>query len=246
MKTALISGGCSGIGLATARRLQADGYAIIACDLNEPGDELAAEFQQQGVRYFQMDVADADAVASTVEEILAECGPVTALINSAGISGFGSVTDTSLEDYRWLMSINLDGSVYLSRALLPQMVEAGNGCIVNLASIFGLTALGDNLSYNVAKGGVVQLTRSIAVDYAAKGIRCNAVAPGLIETPLTDPIKSLSEMHQEFVNWHLQGRAGKPEEVASVIAFLCSEDASFVNGQTLAVDGGFTAGRRFS
>ncbi len=244
MSYALVSGAGSGIGRATVERLHADGYPVIAVDIARPDAALAKQWREQGIAFLALDVGNRDALLPAITE-LSESRAISTLINCAGISSYGHATDIKPAEWQRVMNINLNGSLWLCQALLPDMLARRQGCIVNVASIFGLQACDNNLAYNVAKGGIVQLTRSLAADYAHCGIRSNAVAPGLIETPMTAAIKHAPDTHQKFIDWHLQGRAGRAEEVAAAIAFLCSADASFVNGQILAVDGGFSAGRRF-
>jgi len=243
---AIVTGASSGIGLATVNSLLEANYTIVAGDIQPPPTALQEQWQQQGVEFYPLDVANEGGVKQFMQSVVEQFGSIDVLVNCAGISGWGGAADVDMQQWQQILNINLTGSLLTSKYALPYMLERNSGVIVNVASIFGLEACDNNVAYNVSKGGVIQLTRSLAADYASRGIRSNCVAPGLIETPMTAVVKEIPKMHEEFVSWHLQGRAGKPEEVAAVIEFLCSPKASFVNGQVIPVDGGFSAGRKFS
>jgi len=144
------------------------------------------------------------------------------------------------------MDINLTGSMLTSKYALESMVSQRGGSIINVGSIFGLQGCDGNVAYNVSKGGINQLTRSMAIDYGYANIRVNGLCPGLIETPMTSMVREQAAFHAFFASQHMLNRSGQPEEVANVALFLASDEASFVSGQMIAVDGGFSAGRRFA
>jgi meso-butanediol dehydrogenase/(S,S)-butanediol dehydrogenase/diacetyl reductase len=243
---ALITGACSGIGLASVKVLLASGARVIACDINPPADAIADEWLTENVHFYNVNVENETAIRTTINQLADEFSGIDTLINCAGISGWGGLIDVDMAQWQKVLNINLTGTMLMCKYLLPIMLAQGTGSIINVASIFGLEACDNNVAYNVSKGGIIQLTRSITADYASRGIRCNSVAPGLIETAMTKNIALDPQLHEKFISLHLQGRAGRADEVANVIGFLASPAASFVNGQTIAVDGGFSIGRKFA
>lgn len=230
-KIILVSGAASGIGAATAFAAREAGATVIGADLAAPnGCDEAAE----------LDVTNGAASADLIADIVKRHGRIDGLATCAGISVAGGIDSMTEADWRRVIEVNLTGTMLTARAAIPAMLEAGRGSIVTIASIYGMTGGAGNLAYNTAKGGVLQLTRSLAADCGAGGVRINSVSPGYIRTAMTAMLDK-SPMEQAFVNMHLLRRAGEPEEVASVIRFLLSDEASFVTGANIPVDGGFSA-----
>jgi NAD(P)-dependent dehydrogenase (short-subunit alcohol dehydrogenase family) len=239
-KVAVVTGAASGIGGACARRFTDEGARVAGIDVVVPDDHPCDAFAIADVR-------DADAVSAAVDGFLAHLGRIDVLVNAAGVSSFG--TADTIDDAEWnrVLDINLKGTWHVARAVLPGMVKQRGGSIVNLASVEGLEGGQSQAAYNASKGGVVLLTRSMAVDYGVHNVRVNCLCPGMIQTPMTAALddKNLKPVLEWFRDQHLLGRVGQPEEVAAAALFLASDDASFVTGHALAVDGGYLAGRRF-
>jgi NAD(P)-dependent dehydrogenase (short-subunit alcohol dehydrogenase family) len=239
-KVALVTGAGSGIGAACAQRFADEGAQVAGIDVKAPESHPCKAFEV-------LDVRDASAVNAGVANIVSVLGPVDVLVNAAGVSSFGTADTISEDEWDRVVDINLKGTWLVARAVLPGMVAKGGGSIVNLASVEGIEGGQSQTAYNASKGGVVLLTKSMAVDYGLNNVRVNCMCPGMIETPMTAPLKEsgLKPVMDWFKDQHMLGRSGQPEEVASVALFLASDDASFVTGHALAVDGGYLAGRRF-
>ncbi|MDT0609329.1 SDR family NAD(P)-dependent oxidoreductase [Streptomyces lancefieldiae] len=243
-RTALVTGAASGIGLATARRLGAGGANVVVADYNAEGAEkAAAELMTQGVKAaaVELDVTRPESVEAAVKFAVDTFGGLDLAVNNAGIGGPSAPTGAyDVDAYQRVVRTNLDGVFYSMRYELPVMEAAGKGgAIVNVASILGSVAFAGSPAYVAAKHGVVGLTKSAAVEYAAKGIRVNAVGPGFIDTPL---LRTMDEAaYNSLVARHPVGRLGRSEEVAELIVFLLSDRASFVVGSYHLVDGAYTA-----
>jgi NAD(P)-dependent dehydrogenase (short-subunit alcohol dehydrogenase family) len=235
-RRALVTGGASGIGAAIARRLAAEGAAVVIGDLNEEGARaVAAEIDGDATA---LDVADFDAAHRVVEEH----GPFAVLVNNAGTDDFGFFTDMTPDRWRRLIAINLEGVLACTHAVLPGMQEAGYGRIVSIASEAGRVGSKGSAVYSAAKGGVIAFMKTIARENARFGITANSIAPGPIDTPLLQAATGLGEIGERIIETMKSGtqmrRLGKPDEVAAAVAFLASDDASYVTGETLGVSGG--------
>ncbi len=243
-KVAFITGVSSGIGAACASRFADEGAVVIGFDLGEAPNGQEARL----AGFFGGDVRDEEAVANAIEATVAERGCIDILVNAAGVAGGAPVHVLEQDEWDRVIDINLKGTFLVAKHVLSAaMVKQRSGSIINLASIEGVEGMDVASAYNASKGGVVLLTRQIAVDYGRIGIRSNCLCPGFIETPMTAMLRSpgLESIAEKIADAHLLGRFGKPEEVAAAALFLASEDASFITGHALLVDGGLTAGHRF-
>jgi meso-butanediol dehydrogenase/(S,S)-butanediol dehydrogenase/diacetyl reductase len=249
-KVVVVTGAGSGIGKATALAFGREGAKVLGADIDPASAQATAEqIKSAGgqAESLQVDVSVAADVERMVTTTVERLGRLDVMVNNAGVFFQQPVVLVPEEQWDWLMSINLRG-VYLGcKHVVPQMIRQGKGAIVNTASIAGLRGFGGYGTYGAAKGGVVQLTRALAVEVARVGIRVNCVCPGIIETAMLD--RGVAEMGLDraaFVQLagaaHPMGRLGRPEEVAAAILFLASDDASFITGIALSVDGGLWAG----
>jgi meso-butanediol dehydrogenase/(S,S)-butanediol dehydrogenase/diacetyl reductase len=243
-RVVVVTGGAAGIGAACARRFVAEGARVVLGDLDAAGaGALARELDAgRGVATAHaVDVSDAAAVEALVASAVARFGRLDVMVNNAGIGSVGATPVLPLEEWRRTLAVDLDSVFYGCRAAIPRLRAAGGGAIVNTASVSGLG--GDYLlpAYNAAKGGVVNLTRSVALDHAHEGIRCNAVCPGATETPMSQGILANQALAAEFRRLIPIGRIARADEIASAVAFLASDDAAYVTGVMLPVDGGLLA-----
>ena len=239
---ALVTGAARGIGLATARRFLAEGWRVALLDIEgellkgavagiaDPGNTLA----------LTCDVSDAACVAAAIDAIGKRFGRLDALVNNAGIAVFTPIMETSDADWSRVMEVNLTGPFLCTKAAVPVMREQGGGAIVNITSISGLRASTLRSAYGTSKAGLAHLTKQLAVELAAVGIRVNAVAPGPVETAMARAVHS-PEIRADYHDAIPLNRYGLEEELAEAIFFLCSGRASYITGQILAVDGGFDA-----
>jgi 2-hydroxycyclohexanecarboxyl-CoA dehydrogenase len=235
-RSALVTGGAKGIGEAIVRRLAAEGARVWIGDIDTDGaDRVAAE---AGAEAVPLDVTEPESAWAAVET----AGTLDVLVNNAGMDEFGFFTDTDPEMWERVIAVNLKGVLACTGAVLPGMQQAGYGRIVSIASEAGRVGSKGSAVYSAAKGGVIAFTKTIARENARFGITANAIAPGPIETPLLMRAKELGELGERIIETMKQGtqlrRLGQPEEVAAAVAFLASEEAAYVTGETLGVSGG--------
>lgn len=250
-RVALVTGAASGIGAATALRFAREGGRVAGLDVKAPEPAAWKRVEQAApdASFHLASVAVEDDVRTAVNDAAERHGRIDVLVNAAGVAGGGAVHELDSAEWDRILDVNLKGTFLACKHVLKRMLASGGGSIVNIASIEGLIATEGTGAYGASKGAVVQFTRNLAVDYTHLGVRVNAVCPGLVETPMVEIVTQATEgplarLHDAFLANHLMGRAGKPEEIAAVILFLASDDASFVTGVSLPVDGGWTAGRR--
>lgn len=242
-RIALVTGGASGIGAATARRLAAEGARVAVGDIDEQGaGAIAAELDGFACR---LDVADAASARAAVAATERELGEIDVLVNNAGTDRFAFFVNTDEQLWDLVLGVNLRGVLAVTRAVLPGMQQRRSGSIVNVASEAGRVGSPGSAVYSAAKAGVIGFTKAIAREAARYRVRCNAVAPGPIETPLLNAAPALlgeigERLKKAMVDSTALGRSGQPEEVAAAIAFLAGDEASYVTGQTLNVSGGLS------
>lgn len=240
-KVAIVTGAGTGIGAATVNRLVKDGATVVLVGRNRASLEaVAGGLSTDKVWICPTDVSDEKAVDDLVASVIRKFGHLDVLVNNAAIFLPGAAADVTTEEWRVIMAINLDGVFFAVRAALPHLIKQ-RGSIINVASASGLGADWNAAAYDAAKGAIVNFTRSVALDYGRAGIRVNSVCPSLIDTPMAAGVKANPELLSKFEERIPFGRIGQPEEVASVIAFLASDDASFVHGVNMPVDGGLSA-----
>lgn len=242
-RVAIVTGAASGIGLACARRFAQEGAAVVGLDLNPCGAWGEIEGLAPGSRFHQLDVTDADAQRSAVSTAIENLGQIDILLTAAGIGAGGPVN--MLEEDAWdrVVDINLKGTFLSIKAVLDFMMARRSGSIITVASVEGLNGTEGGSAYNASKGGVVLLSKNVAIDYGRMGIRCNTICPGFIDTPLLNQVLGPMPDFQADIERQIKlGRLGQPEEIAAAACFLASDESSYMTGQTLVVDGGYTAG----
>ena len=245
-KVAIVTGGASGIGRATAFAFAREGSAVVVSDVTEKdGEQTAVDIRQSGgqAMFIRADVSCMADVEALVSSAVDRYGRLDCACNNAGIEGAVAPTaECTEENWNRVIEINLKGSWLCMKCEIPQMFRQGGGAIVNMASVAGLVGFRELPAYCASKGGVVQLTKTAALEYATDGIRINCICPGGIHTPMLDRIEAVGpQMKEALLAMHPIGRIGTPEEVAEAVVWLCSDAASFITGHALVIDGGFMA-----
>ena len=241
VKVALVTGGASGIGRATCARLRDDGFELAVCDLDEAG---AAESAGPKGLAAAVDVVDADAVDAFVAAAIERFGRVDVLVNNAGITGNQQSTvlhTTPIDQWDRVIAVNVRGPYLLARAVLPRMIEQGGGHVITIASVAGQVAFPGRSAYTTSKGAALMMAKSIAVDYAAHGIRSNAVCPGMALTNMTRWRLDRPELRAEQEARIPLGRVAQPDDIADLVSLLASDRLSYLTGAALVIDGGYTA-----
>lgn len=247
-KTAIVTGGSSGIGRGIALKMAEEGANVVVADIssdpNLDGEPTHNKIKKEGgeAEFVQTDVADEESVQEMVYTSAERFDTIDILVNNAGVHHSASVTDESQEGWDRVLDVNLKGAFLCSKHVLRHMEEKNiSGDVVNIGSIAGLVGYGQSASYCASKGGVVELTREMALDYADQGINVNAVDPGVIETSMTKDMMENDET-RDFIDQNtVAPRLGKPEDIANAVVFLASEESDFIVGENLVVDGGWTA-----
>ncbi len=243
-RVALVTGGASGIGRASALRLASEGAAVLVTDVQDgPGELVVKEIVAAGGRaaYIHHDVASESEWETAIARALSEFGRLDVLVNNAGMGDLAAIEDTTLADWERTIAVDQTGVFLGMKAAGQALTESGHGSIVNISSIFGTSGgFGTSPAYHSAKGAIRTLTKNVALHWAAQGIRVNSVHPGFIDTPMLEQVKG-TDFEQVMIQLTPMGRLGTPEEIAAGVAYLASDDAAFVTGLELYIDGGYIA-----
>lgn len=241
-RVAVVTGGSGGIGSATLRRFVAEGASVVCADVaDEKGEKLVAELCSAGAeaRYVHCDVTSLDDVMAAVADCIDTYGRIDVMFNNAATSTGGYVADLDPEGWDQSLRVMLTAAMYGMKACIPHMLELGAGSIVNTSSVYGLVASPGNAPYCAAKAGLINLTKTAAVEYARKGIRVNAVCPGIVDTPMFEQVLGIGlKTREELEAMHPIERVIEPEEVANLVLFLASDESSAITGQAIVIDGG--------
>lgn len=244
-KVAVITGGGSGIGRAIAQLFLKQGAKVVVFDINKEAiDQLKLESKDENLLIFQCNISDNLDVKNSINEVFDQCGKIDILVNNAGVGHIGTATSTSVTDMEKLFAINVMGPYHVMHSVIPQMEEKG-GVILNIVSVAASLGISERFGYSATKGALKTMTMSVAKDYLLHNIRCNSISPGRVHTPFVDdylqknyPGKE-AEMFEKLSKTQPIGRMAKPEEIAYLALFLCSDEASFITGTDYPIDGGF-------
>ena len=237
-KIAVVTGGASGIGLATTKKLLSEGANVVILDLKM--DEEIINSLGENVLYLKCDVSNEENVKNCIEEIIKKFNHIDYLVANAGIGGSASKPhEVSMDEWNKVISVNQTGIFLLNKYVINEMLKSGKGAVVNTSSMYGLVGSTTSFAYSASKGAINQMTRSLALTYARENIRVNAIAPGYVDTPI---LSMVPDNIKEAMGTELPiGRLGKDTEIANLICYLLSDDASFITGAIIPIDGGFTA-----
>jgi dihydroanticapsin dehydrogenase len=248
MRIAIVTGAGSGIGKASAIRLAEEGATVICADINgDSANETAAQIRQLNFKAdgYELDVSDSKACDLIVSKCVENFGAVDILVNNAGVNLPGVFHEVSNETIDRTLNVNVKGAMYLTRAAIPHMLKNSRGSIVNMSSVNGLVSEPYLSVYSASKGAIVMFTRGIALDYAKTGIRCNAICPGWVDTPINHAhakmLGGLDHVYKTIDSFQPIGRPGTSREIANVVLFLASDESSFMTGSIVSADGGMTA-----
>jgi len=236
-ESVIVTGGTSGIGRAIVERFLDEGAEVAVLDIQ---DDKKEEVENAGAVYIHCDVSEWREVKNSVEKVVEENGRLDVMVNNAGIGSASGIKEMSKDEWDQTINVDLDGVMHGTKAAIPYL-ENKEGTVINIASIYGLVGDIGSTAYNAAKGGVVNFTRSVADDMAEENVRVNSVCPGFVKTPMTEKVLQDEEFREHVMTQTPMKRVAEPEEISGAVVFLASEDASYITGVNLPVDGGWTS-----